>query len=658
MIRYLIMLFLFQTLISNGQSYDLLIVNGKIIDGTGNSWYYGDVAVKDGKIVMVGKIHGTASKVINAKGMIVSPGFIDVHTHIETNDLKIPAAYNFIYDGVTTVVTGNCGASNVDLGKYFYKLDSAKLSVNVASLIGHNSVREAVMGEDMRDPSPQEQNQMEQLVAQAMEAGAVGMSTGLIYVPGTYSKTEEIVSLAKIAAKYNGVYASHIRDEGDHVLEAIDEALRVGREANMPVEISHFKVTYKPNWGKSEKTIARIEQARHEGIDVTIDQYPYVASSTTLNSVVPTWVFSGGNDSLLHRLNTPAIREKIKQEMKASLKRKKLKNYSYAVVANYRPDSTYNGKNISAINRLKGRKPTVMNETETILDLIVHGRVQMVFFSMEEEDLKRILRYPFNMFASDAGFSQPGATMPHPRGYGTNARVLGRYVREEKIITLEDAIRRMTSLPAQKFQLRDRGTLQAGMAADIVVFDEKTVADLATYTNPHKYSAGFNYVIVNGVPVVEKGKHNETRNGMVLHGPLSKAKKITVVFVCEHGAARSLIAAKYFERMSKQNGLNANIIFRGVSPDSVLHKGSKAGLIQDGFVMNKYEKPQAFVDEDAKKADLIVAIDCELPASFDNYVDKVVSYEGVPPIDKDYGLARDTIIRISDDVLLKLKDKK
>jgi N-acyl-D-amino-acid deacylase len=514
-LKYLFILLLLP-FFSTGQQYDLLILNGKIIDGTGNPWFYGDVAVKDGKIVRVGKIKGDARRVIDATGLIVSPGFIDVHTHIESNDLKIPTAPNFIHDGVTSVVTGNCGSSRVDLNNYFFQLDSMKLSINVASLIGHNSVRTEVMGESMRAPSPQEQKQMEELVAKAMEDGAVGFSTGLIYVPGTYSKTPEVVGLAKVAARYNGVYASHIRNEGDKVTEAIDEALHIGREAKMPVEISHFKVTYKRNWGMSKKTLAMIEHARLEGIDVTIDQYPYIASSTTLSSVVPSWVFSGGNDSLLYRLNSPSIRKKIKKEMKARLRSHKLKDYSYAIVANYGPDSSYNGKSISEINKLKGRRSTPMEEAETILDMIVHGRVQMVFFSMHEEDLKRILKYPFNMIASDAGIVQPGATKPHPRGYGTNARVLGRYVREEKIISLEEAIRRMTSLPARKFQLRDRGIIQEGMAADIVVFDEKKVSDISTFAQPHAYSAGFHYVIVNGMPTLDLGKHNGLRNGVVL----------------------------------------------------------------------------------------------------------------------------------------------
>lgn len=514
--RILIVPMLWLPFTVDAQRYDLLITNGRIVDGTGNPWFVGDIAVDNGKIIKVGKLQADATHTIDATGLIVAPGFIDVHTHIEGNDLKIPTAPNFIHDGVTTVVTGNCGFSNVDFAEYFFKLDSARLSINVAALIGHNSVRREVMGESMREPDAAEQNKMEELVKKAMEDGAVGFSTGLIYVPGTYAKTEEVVRLAKVTALHNGVYASHIRNEGDDVLQAIEEALEVGRRANLPVEISHFKVTYKPNWGKSEKTIARIEQARQEGIDVTIDQYPYVASSTTLSALVPTWVFSGGNDSMLYRLSTPSIREKIVREMKSGLKEKKFKNYSYAVVANYPQDTTYNGKNISEINKLKGRKPRAIAEAETILDMVAHGRVQMVFFSMNEDDLKRILRYPFNMIASDAGINSPGSTKPHPRGYGTNARVLGRYVRDQKIITLEEAVRRMTSLPARKFQLRDRGILQEGMAADIVIFDEKKIKDAATFTHPHAYSIGFAWVIVNGVLTLENGRHSDARNGMVL----------------------------------------------------------------------------------------------------------------------------------------------
>ncbi len=283
--KTLLCLFMAVSSLAYAQDADLLLKGGKIIDGSGNSWYYGDVAIKNGKIVRIGKLNGvTSSRSIDATGLIIAPGFIDVHTHIEGNDLKVPTAGNFIFDGVTSVVTGNCGGSNVNISKYFQQLDSVKTSINVATLIGHNSVRTAVMGDVQRDPTAEEQRKMEEVVEQAMRDGAVGLSTGLIYVPGTYSKSEEVIGLAKAASKYSGVYASHIRDEGDNVTEAIEEAINIGRQAKIPVEISHFKVTYKPNWGRSISTIAQVDKARQDGIDVTMDQYPYVASSTTLNN--------------------------------------------------------------------------------------------------------------------------------------------------------------------------------------------------------------------------------------------------------------------------------------------------------------------------------------------------------------------------------------
>ena len=514
----LLLLFLSPTLLA--QSLDVLIKNGRIIDGTGNSWYYGDVGIKDGKITSIGDLgQARAKRTLDAKGLVVAPGFIDVHAHIEGAEATTPTADNFIYDGVTTVITGNCGGSSLDMGRYFAQMDSLKTSINIASLIGHNTVRRAVMGEAQRDPTPDELTQMEALVEKAMKEGAVGISTGLIYVPGTYSKTPEVLALSKAAAKHGGVYASHIRDEGDGVADAVNEAISIGREAHMPVEISHFKVTYKPNWGRSTETLALVENARREGLDVTVDQYPYVASSTTLDTTVPTWAFGGGRDSLHARLHDPNIRQRIKNEMTENLKKKKLKSFDYALVARYAPDTTYNGKNISQINLLKGRKAKPANEAETILEMIeATNRTQMVFFSMDEKDLVRIMQYPFNMFASDAGIARFGAGMPHPRAYGTNARVLGRYVREQKVIRLEEAIRRMTSLPAQKFNLRDRGLLLPGMAADIVVFDEATVSDAAEFTNPHAYSVGFAYVLVNGKVTVSEGEHTGVRNGGTLKG--------------------------------------------------------------------------------------------------------------------------------------------
>ncbi|MDE3234977.1 MAG: D-aminoacylase [Bacteroidota bacterium] len=502
---------------SYSQKADILILHGKIIDGTGNNWFYGDIAVKDGKILAMGKLETwQANTQIDATGLIVAPGFIDVHTHCEGDEKKNPLAENFLYDGVTTVITGNCGSSYTNIGQYFKTLDSIHLSINTASLIGHNDVRKAVMGTAMRAPTEQEMQQMETIVEQAMKDGAVGFSTGLIYIPGTYSTTEEVLRLAKAAAKYNGVYASHMRDEGDSVTQAINEALYIGKEAKMPVEISHFKLSGQQNWGRSKETLPMIIKAREEGIDVTIDQYPYTASSTNLGTLLPDWVLADSQDSVNARLNDPAIQKQVTRYMLAKLKKRKLKHFNYPVVAYFKADTTYNGKSIEAINMLKGRKHNAQQETLTVMEMIKQGGAAMVFHGMGEEDVERIMQYPFNMFASDAGIRVFGQGAPHPRGYGTIARILSEYVREKHLFSLEEAIRRMTSLPALKFQLKDRGLLREGFAADILVFDAATVKDLSTYEKPHQYSTGFKYVLVNGQVTIDNGKHNGARNGKAL----------------------------------------------------------------------------------------------------------------------------------------------
>ena len=518
--KNIIILLLLTPCVTTAQtSYDVLIKNGKILDGTGNNWYYADIAVKDGRIVLIQKqINAVASKLIDAKGLVVAPGFIDVHTHIEGDELKTPTADNFIYDGITTVIAGNCGASNIDMGKYFRWLDSLRLSVNTASLVGHNDVRKTIMGRAKRDATEAELIQMEKLVEQAMKDGAVGLSTGLIYIPGTYAKTSEVVRLARVAAKYGGLYATHMRDEGDSVTQAIEEALHIGREANLPVEISHFKLSGQQNWGRSKETIALITDARKQGLDVTIDQYPYTASSTSLSTLIPDEILADGQDSINARLNDAATRQQVIKKMMQKLKNRKLKHFSYAVVAYYKADTSLNGKSIEAINLLKGRRHKASEEAITIIELMQQGGAGMVFHGMGEEDVQRIMQYPFNMFASDASIRAFGQGAPHPRGYGTNARVLAKYVREQNIISLEEAVRRMTSLPAQKFGLKNRGLLKEGMAADIVIFNEGEVTDLSTYEQPHQYSKGFVYVLVNGQLVMDAAKHTGVRSGYALRG--------------------------------------------------------------------------------------------------------------------------------------------
>ncbi|MBA4850972.1 D-aminoacylase [Emticicia sp. BO119] len=504
---------------SIAQQYDLIIKNGRIADGSGNPWFASDVAIKGTKIAGIGKFEASEGKqVIDARNQIVCPGFIDVHTHVEDGIRNVSTADNFIHDGVTSVITGNCGSSEVNLAKFFDELKQLQISVNLGSLIGHNSVRRQVMMNVFRDPTAQEQQKMEALVEQAMKDGAVGLATGLIYIPGTYSKTPEVVGLAKAASKFGGIYASHIRDEGVKVRDAIEEAINIGREAHIPVEISHFKISSKPLWGQSDMTIGIVEKARLEGIDVNVDQYPYTASSTNMGTMLPSWALADG-DSMVHaRLNHPETRKKIRDEMIKGVKADKRKNYDYAFVARYRADSTLNGKNVSEINRLLGRKSDLATEADLIMDMVDKGGAQMVFHKMSEDDVAKILRYPNTMIASDAGVIQFNRNMPHPRGYGSNARVLGRYVREKQVLRLEDAVRRMTSLPAQRFKIEDRGLIRTGYAADIVIFDKNTVADKATFETPHAYSEGIDYVLVNGTIVLENGKHTGKKPGEIIYG--------------------------------------------------------------------------------------------------------------------------------------------
>jgi N-acyl-D-amino-acid deacylase len=489
-----------------------------------------DVGIRGGRVAAIGRLCASggdastapscpAQRTLDARGLYVAPGFIDVHTHSERGIKERPEASNFLFDGVTSIVSGNCGGSDTNLAEVFAELRAKGIAINYSTLVGHNAVRRTVMGSEQRDPTAEEQAQMEALVEQAMRDGAVGLSTGLIYVPGTYSKTPEVVGLARAAARHNGVYASHIRNEGTGVFDAIAEAVQVGREAGMPVEISHFKVTYKKMWGKSPQTIAQVEKARAEGFDVTVDQYPYTASSTNLGTMLPSWALAGGQEKIRERLADAAMRKKIASEMKASFKRSGRKRLDYAYTASCRWDESLNGKNITQINKEKRRKGNLDQEIQTVLDMMEKGGCGMVYHSMNEEDVVRIMQFPYAMVASDAGILEFGAGVPHPRGYGTNARVLGRYVREQKVIRLEEAIRKMTSLPAQRFRLTERGLVRPGMWADVVVFDAGKVRDAATFEKPHAYAEGFRYVLVNGVVTIEEGHHSGARAGQVLLGP-------------------------------------------------------------------------------------------------------------------------------------------
>lgn len=508
---------LFVSSLAYSADFDLLIRHARIIDGSGNPWYRGDVGIKKGEIKAIGDLSKrSATRTIDAAERVVTPGFIDVHTHIEGSVDKIPRGDNYLMDGVTTVITGNCGSSKVDLHAWFQQLDRAPLGLNVGSLIGHNAVRSEVMGTANRAATSDELARMSALIDRAMKDGAVGFSTGLIYIPGTYANTAEVVALAKAVTPYHAVYASHMRDEGAHVREAIQEAVTVGEQAQLRVELSHFKIDNKRLWGSSDQSLALVEDYRRKGVDVVIDQYPYDHSSTNLGITMPSWALADGHDAIVARFQDAAMRAKIKAEMLDKLHDLGFEDYAYATIAAFAPDPSYEGKTISEVNRLKGRAATAEQEAETILDLYAQGFVQMIYHEMGEVDITRIMQSPNTAIASDGGIREFGKGVPHPRSYGTNARVLGEYVNRRRALTLEDAIRRMTTLPARTFQVRNRGLLAPHMAADIVIFDPAKVTDRATYQKPHQYSQGFDYVIVNGTLMVDEGKLTNAHGGQVI----------------------------------------------------------------------------------------------------------------------------------------------
>ncbi len=513
--RRLLPLLLLAT-VARAESFALIIRRASLIDGTGSPAYSGDLALRGDRIAAVGQLPAgsTAATEIDAAGRVVAPGFIDVHTHSE-DITDLPVAENFLRMGVTTIVTGNCGGSKLNVAEFFADLVKTKVALNVATLVGHNTVRGQVMGGSFaRPPTAGELAKMCALVDQAMKDGAVGLSTGLLYLPGTFAKTDEIVALAKAAAAHNGIYASHMRQENAQIRDALDEVVTIAREAKIRAEVSHIKLSGPTAWGRATEILAYLDGLRAQGLGITHDQYVYTASSTGIGAnLIDARFREGGAQRYRARLADPVEKANMVADMKDFIVKGKRGDYAYAVVANFKADPRLNGKNIAQAAKLLRGADSLDDQIETILDLEARGGAQGVFHGMSEADLKIFLAHPLTMIASDAGPRKFNDAVPHPRGYGNNARVLGRYVRDQKVLTLEDAVRKMTSLPAKTFRLRDRGELRPGAIADVVIFDPATVNDPSTYDDPHHYAIGLSDVIVNGVPVIRAAQLTDARPG-------------------------------------------------------------------------------------------------------------------------------------------------
>ncbi len=518
--RQLLLFALLFTQAACAADFDLLITNAQIADGSGAPLVQGSIAVKNGKIGAVGKIEGTADSVIDAGGKVAAPGFINVHTHSEDICL-VPAAENFLRMGVTTIITGNCGHSRTDVVKFFEEIAESKVAINVATLIGHGSVREQGMGGSfIRAPNAEQLAVMKGLVDQAMQDGAVGLSTGLIYVPGSFAKTEELIELAKSAAAHDGIYVSHMRYETVRIFDALDEIIRIAKEAKIRAEVSHIKLSGPTAWGKADQVLAVLDKARASGLKITHDQYAYTASSTGLRQTLPDSALEGEREDYIARIADPKQKADIIAKMAEMRARQGRKDYSYAVIARCKADPSLNGKTVPEAAKLKRGADTLVDQIEFILDLEAQGGASAIFHGINEDDLQTFLKHPLTMIASDGGPRRLGEDVPHPRSYGNNARVLCRYVRDLKLISIEEAVRRMTSLPAKTFHLKDRGLLRAGAFADIVIVDPAKVNDPSTFNDPHHYAEGFSDVIVNGGLVIRDGKLTEVRSG----GPLRMSK--------------------------------------------------------------------------------------------------------------------------------------
>src|SRR2546422_3426707 len=527
--------------------FDLKLEGATVIDGTGKAGGRADVGIRDETIAAVGDLsREAAGRTLNVAGRAVTPGFIDMHSHSDWRLWANRRAESKIRQGVTTEVVGNCGFSPAPVSpefredlrgfalyvpkgmtfewrsfrEYLRAFDVDGSALNVAQLVGHGTLRLAAMGFARRAPTAGELTRMQRLMADAMDDGAWGLSTGLIYAPGSYAQTDEIIAVARSAARQRGFYASHIRGEGATLLDAVREAIRVGREGELPVQVSHIKAAGRPNWGKVADALALIDRARDEELDVTADVYPYTASSTTLRTLLPDWALEGGVEAMLERLAKPEGRARIRLELEAPVTGQSLLDrvgWENIMLASCPQRKDADGNRVSEAGAERGMDPL-----DAALELIVDeaGRGYMILFQLDEADLRRALAHPAVMIGSDGSSLAPygalGAGKPHPRSYGTFPRVLGEYAREQRILGLPEAVHKMTGLPAKRLQLRDRGVIRVGAKADLVVFDPRRIADQATYDEPHRYPVGIEHVVVNGSIVVKDGAHTGSLPGKLL----------------------------------------------------------------------------------------------------------------------------------------------
>ena len=527
--------------------FDLVLAGGDVLDGTGAAAVRADVGVRDGRIAEIGDLaERSAAERIDVSGHVVAPGFIDPHTHARGTIFEMPTADNFVRQGVTTLVEGNDGGSPLDLGRWYDSLTAAGgTGPNFAMFVGHGTIREEVLGEEDRAPSPDELERMRALVEQGMHDGALGLSTGLFYLPGSFATTEEVIELARVAGRYGGIYISHMRNEGDGVFESIDETIRIGREAGIPVQMTHHKIGAWRNFGRASESVERIAAARADGVDITFDQYPYTASSTGLSAIIPRWAQEG--DRLEERLADPATRRRVVADMIEWIEMRfagdpsKIQLVSCrfqdtradggaAPTANGEPASAgpaaaagfpddLAGVTLAEILAFRGVEATETAVAELILEIDGLGGCGAIFHAFDEGDVRTLLQAEHGMIGSDGSLVHYGRASPHPRGYGTFPRVLGHYARDLGVIGLPEAVRRMTSAPADRLGFADRGRIAPGHVADLTVFDPETVIDRATFDDPHQYPVGIPHVFVGGVAVVRDGAVTGARPGVVLRGP-------------------------------------------------------------------------------------------------------------------------------------------